>query len=88
MSDKHNDLIDIAYKSLNSKFKDKGFRAFRLSDPDSPMVVKTFIPTGCTPLDIAIANKSNGGIPIGKIVGIEGLKSCVTDDTKIEVVID
>ena len=34
--------------------------------------VKSFISTGCTLLDYAIANKPNGGVPVGRITEIVG----------------
>ena len=47
--------------------------AYNLNSSDSPTEVKQWISTGSTLLDYAIANKRNGGIPVGKIVEISGL---------------
>jgi hypothetical protein len=52
-----------------------------------------WIPTGSRWLDSIIAKPDisgtkRAGIPMGKIVEIAGLESCVTEDTEIEVLIE
>lgn len=42
------------------------------SDLDNPTTVKEFISTGSTLLDYAIANRPNGGVPVGKLTEISG----------------
>tara|TARA_R100000234_G_scaffold1202_2_gene1076 strand:+ start:2194 stop:3282 length:1089 start_codon:yes stop_codon:yes gene_type:complete len=39
---------------------------------ENPTEVKTWIPTGSTVLDLVIANREGGGIPVGKITTIAG----------------
>lgn len=66
------ELINSLYASLNKKFDTK---AYKLTDENSVAFVKDFCSTGCTPLDIAISNRVNGGIPYGKFTLLEGLSS-------------
>jgi RecA/RadA recombinase len=47
-----------------------------------------FLSTGSTLLDYAIANRKNGGVPVGRITEIFGNEACVTEDTEIEVIIE
>lgn len=68
-------LVDGIFSTLNKKFKDSNQKSFRLSDPDSPESSKDFCSTGCTPLDVAVSNRVNGGIPYGKITELNGLNS-------------
>lgn len=69
---KTKDAIDIVFNALNKKFKDTAQKSIKLSDLDTN---SEFVSTGCTPLDIAISNRVNGGIPLGKITEIDGLNS-------------
>lgn len=66
------ELISSLYSDLNKKFDTK---VYKLTDKNSVTFVKDFCPTGCTPLDIAISNRVNGGIPYGKFTLLEGLQS-------------
>lgn len=75
MSDIKEKLIGSVFKQLNSKFKDSNQLSYKLSDPDAPFNSKDFCSTGCTPLDVAISNRVNGGIPYGKISELNGLNS-------------
>ncbi len=60
---------------LNKKYKG-GKIAFFLNDESTPTDVKDWIPTGSSMLDLAISNKPNGGIAVGRITEINGLESC------------
>lgn len=64
--------IDAIFNVLNKKFKDTSQKSIKLSDLDTN---DEFVSTGCAPLDIAISNRVNGGIPIGKLIEISGLNS-------------
>ena len=62
--------------SLNKKFKDTNKVAYFLDGSDStPTDIKEFISTGSSTLDLAISNKPNGGIAVGRITEINGLES-------------
>lgn len=69
--DEVSDLIEEANKIIN---KD-GKITYSLEEDENPTIVKTFISTGSTLLDYAIANKRNGGVGVGKLTLIEGLES-------------
>lgn len=75
MSNLRDTLIDAVFDKLNTKFKDSGQKSYRLTDKDSPITVKRWFSTGCTPLDIAISNRIEGGIPSGRITEISGLQA-------------
>ena len=62
--------------SLNKKFKDTNKVAYFLDGSDAtPTDIKEFISTGSSTLDLAISNKPNGGIAVGRITEINGLES-------------
>lgn len=65
-------ILDEFAKSLN---KSLGDDVVDIISDDLVSHVKTFIPTGCTPLDYIISNKRGGGIPVGKITEISGLEA-------------
>jgi recombination protein RecA len=69
-------LTDELAESLNKKFsKEYSQVAYFLNGGgESPTDVTSWISTGCTPLDLAISNRPNGGLPVGKIVEITGLE--------------
>lgn len=75
MSDKNDALINTVYEKLNKTFKDSHQKTYLLNTPESPTSVKHWISTGCTPLNIAISNRPNGGVPSGKITQFNGLQS-------------
>ena len=70
------DLAGILAESLNKKFKDEGHKVayFIDAERDNPSNIKQWISTGCDMLDLAIANRPNGGLPAGRIVEIQGLE--------------
>ena len=73
-------VIDVLAKtladSLNKKFKDTNKVAYFLDGSDTtPTDIKEFISTGSSTLDLAISNKPNGGIAVGRITEINGLES-------------
>ena len=62
--------------SLNKKFKDTNKVAYFLDGSDTtPTDIKEFISTGSSTLDLAISNRPNGGIAVGRITEINGLES-------------
>lgn len=81
-------LASIIAGELNKTFKHQQVAFFLDRQGDSPTDVKDWISTGSTLLDLAIANKPYGGIPVRKIVEMNGLEGCVTDDMEIEIIIE
>lgn len=69
-SDRADDLADALIASLNKGSDVKV--AFMLSDPDAPTHASEFISTGSTVMNIAISNRKDGGIPVGKITELSG----------------
>ena len=75
--DIEDDLASSLADDINKKFKDKGFKSayFLDVDKDNPSNIKDWISTGCDMLDLAISNRPDGGIPVGRIVEIMGLEA-------------
>tara|TARA_B110001454_G_scaffold205537_1_gene215209 strand:- start:3218 stop:4321 length:1104 start_codon:yes stop_codon:yes gene_type:complete len=70
------DLAVVLAENLNKQFKDTDKVAFFLdSSTGTPTDIKDFISTGSTLLDLAISNRPNGGIAVGRITEINGLES-------------
>lgn len=60
---------------LNKHYKNSDNKAYFLGEEEEAVSsVTDFVSTGCTPLDYAIANRRNGGIPVGRITEIYGLE--------------
>jgi recombination protein RecA len=72
-----NDLAHVLADSLNKKFKSTNYKVayFLEGDTDSPSDVNEWISTGSTWLDLAISNRPNGGLPVGRIIEITGLEA-------------
>jgi len=71
---KSEDLASVLAESLNSAYKDEGKVAFFLNEGDDPSLISDWIPTGSSLLDLAISNRPNGGIPVGRITEVTGLE--------------
>ena len=69
--DFNDELVNTIYKKLN---KNLGTQQpiYKLNDILSPTKVKLFVPTGCIPLDVALANRKKGGFAIGRLSMIRG----------------
>tara|TARA_R110000803_G_scaffold42850_4_gene91632 strand:+ start:6035 stop:7174 length:1140 start_codon:yes stop_codon:yes gene_type:complete len=63
--------------NLNKKFKHTGFKAayFLDRDTDAPSEVRGWVGSGSSMLDLAIANRPDGGFPVGRITEITGLEA-------------
>ena len=72
MSEKDN-LAGIIADELNKQFKHQKV-AYFLEDGSNPTDVTGWISTGSTMLDLAIANRPNGGVAVGKITELNGLE--------------
>lgn len=76
-TDLQDNLAGVLADTLNKKFKASNHKVayFLDGDTDSPSDVKEWISTGSTMLDLAIANRPHGGIPVGRITEITGLEA-------------
>ena len=72
MSEK-DELAGIIADELNKQFKHQKV-AYFLEEDVNPTDVTDFISTGSTMLDLAIANRPNGGVAVGKITELNGLE--------------
>ena len=77
IEDIQDELASILAANLNKKFKGNNYKVayFLEGDDDSPSEVNEWIGTGCSMLDLAIANRPNGGLPVGRITEITGLEA-------------
>jgi recombination protein RecA len=71
------ELAGILATNLNKKFKSSNYKVayFLEGDADSPSDVNEWISTGSSMLDLAISNRPNGGLPVGRITEITGLEA-------------
>ena len=72
MSEK-DELAGIIADELNKQFKHQKV-AYFLEEDENPTDITDFISTGSTMLDLAISNRPNGGIGVGKITELNGLE--------------
>lgn len=79
------DLASLIKDTLNKAQKDGGKVAHFLDEQEDPSMISDWISTGSTLLDLSISNRPGGGLPVGRIVELNGLESCVTEDTKVEI---
>ena len=72
------DLADVIAGGVNKLFKVSdgayGKVAFVGNTDETPTDLIDFLSTGCAPLDLAISNRPNGGIPFGRITELTGLE--------------
>ena len=69
------DLANAIADNLNNKFKDNKVAYFLDGSDITPTDIKDFVSTGSSMLDLAISNRTNGGIAVGRITEINGLES-------------
>ena len=67
------DLAKVIQGELNKQFKHQKV-AYFLEEGGNPTDVTGWISTGSTMLDLAISNKPNGGVAVGKITELNGLE--------------
>jgi len=67
------ELAGVIADELNKTFKHQKV-AYFLDEDSNPTDVTDWISTGSTMLDIAISNKPNGGVAVGKITELNGLE--------------
>jgi len=68
------DLALLLQKEMNKANKDGAKVAWFLDEEDNPWDITDWVSTGSTMLDLAISNRANGGLPVGKIAEISGLE--------------
>jgi recombination protein RecA len=73
-TDKRDELASVIADELNKTFKHQQVAYFLQDDGTNPTNVTDWISTGSTMLDLAIANKPNGGVAVGKITELNGLE--------------
>lgn len=61
-------LAELVHKALNKASADGTKVAYFLDEEEDPSMVSDWISTGSTLLDLAISNRKNGGLPVGRIV--------------------
>ena len=69
------ELAGVLADTLNKQFKDMKVAYFLDGSDTTPTDINDFVSTGSTILDLAISNKPNGGIAVGRITEINGLES-------------
>ena len=69
------ELADVLANTLNKQFKDMKVAYFLDGTDTTPTDIKDFISTGSTMLDLAISNRPDGGIAVGRITELNGLES-------------
>lgn len=76
---KEETLKDVSIEladTLNKRFKTFDKVAYFLNEEDwSPSDITDWVSTGSSMLDLAIANRPNGGFPVGRITEIAGLEA-------------
>ena len=70
---KKDELAGVIADELNKQFKHQQV-AYFLDEDSNPTDVTDWISTGSTMLDIAISNRPNGGVAVGKITELNGLE--------------
>tara|TARA_Y100001938_G_scaffold12632_1_gene15764 strand:+ start:424 stop:1518 length:1095 start_codon:yes stop_codon:yes gene_type:complete len=69
------ELAGVLADTINKQFKDMKVAYFLDGTDTTPTDIKDFVSTGSTMLDLAISNKPNGGIAVGRITELNGLES-------------
>ena len=69
------ELAGVLADTLNKQFKDMKVAYFLDGTDTTPTDIKDFVSTGSTMLDLAISNKPDGGIAVGRITELNGLES-------------
>jgi len=75
-SDLSDELGGLIAETINKQFKTQNIKTayFLEGDSDAPTIVKEWVGTGSTMLDLAISNRKYGGFPVGRVSEITGLE--------------
>lgn len=71
---KNDSLLANLAAELNKNNKEGGKIAYFLDEQDDPSTISDWISTGSSLLDLAISNRPNGGLPVGRMVEFNGLE--------------
>ena len=80
MAKTKNELSDelggLLAETINKQFKAQNLKTayFLEGDSDAPTIVREWVSTGSTMLDLAISNRKYGGFPVGRVSEITGLE--------------
>ena len=80
MAKSKNELSDelggLIADTINKQFKTQHLKSayFLEGDDDAPTIIKEWVGTGSTMLDLAISNRKYGGFPVGRVSEITGLE--------------
>ncbi len=69
------ELAILVNKALNKSSADGAKIAYFLDEEEDPSMVSDWISTGNSLLDLAISNRKNGGLPVGRMISLEGQES-------------
>lgn len=73
-SSTRDELVELLANELNKSNKDGGKIAYFLDEKENPAEISDWISTGSSILDLAISNRPHGGLPVGKMVELNGLE--------------
>jgi len=73
-SPQRDELVELLANELNKANKDGGKIAYFLDEQETPADISDWISTGSSMLDLAISNRPHGGLPVGKMVELNGLE--------------
>lgn len=73
-SQDRDDLALLLQKELNKSSKDGDKVSYFLDEDDNPSLITEWVSTGSALLDLAISNRPNGGLPVGRLVELSGLE--------------
>lgn len=82
------ELVELLANELNKANKDGGKIAYFLDEQENPAEISDWISTGSSILDLAISNRSHGGLPVGKMVEFNGLEGTGKSLVSAHVVAD
>lgn len=82
------ELIELLADELNKANKDGGKIAYFLDEQENPAEISDWISTGSSILDLAISNRPHGGLPVGKMVELNGLEGTGKSLVSAHVVAD
>lgn len=68
------ELATLIVDAFNKSQKDGSKVAYFLDEQDDPSNVTDWISTGSSLLDLAISNRKDGGLPVGRIAELNGLE--------------
>ena len=74
-NNKRDELASVLADSLNKQFKGMKVAYFLDGAEDTPTDLTEWISTGSSILDLAISNRPNGGLPVGRITEITGMEA-------------